>query len=163
MVTTNPVPVTNEIVVSYPLEKVKQAISLLLECYSPKYFVPEKNGVSHALGTYVFTRPKGVNTPTIRMTVQEVGSDKTKIIFNSSSSSFTVTAPELQTSISEVQNILLTVLKGVRNQELEAIIKSNNSGNGCFSCMQSIGCTIVLILIIIVLGTGVLSFLLALF
>ena len=36
MVTTNPVPVTNEIVVSYPLEKVKQAISLLLECYSPK-------------------------------------------------------------------------------------------------------------------------------
>lgn len=87
MVTTNPVPVTNEIVVSYPLEKVKQAISLLLECYSPKYFVPEKNGVSHALGTYVFTRPKGVNTPTIRMTVQEVGSDKTKIIFNSSSSS----------------------------------------------------------------------------
>lgn len=115
------------------------------------------------LGTYVFTRPKGVNTPTIRMTVQEVGSDKTKIIFNSSSSSFTVTAPELQTSISEVQNILLAVLKGVRNQELEAIIKSNNSGNGCFSCMQSIGCTIVFILIIIVLGTGVLSFLLALF
>ncbi len=97
------------------------------------------------------------------MTVQEVGSDKTKIIFNSSSSSFTVTAPELQTSISEVQNILLAVLKGVRNQELEAIIKSNNSGNGCFSCMQSIGCTIVLILMIIVLGTGVLSFLLALF
>ena len=48
--------------------------------------MPEKNGVSHALGTYVFTRPKGVNTPTIRMTVQEVGSDKTKIIFNSSSS-----------------------------------------------------------------------------
>lgn len=163
MITTNPVPVTNEIVVDYSIEKVKQAISLLLECYSPKYFVPEKNGICPVLGTYVFARPKGVNTPTMRLTVQEVESDKTKIVFNSSSSSFIVTAPELQASISEVQNILLAVLKGARNQELESVIKTNNSGNGCFSCMQSIGCFFLFLFLLVVLGVGVLLSLVALF
>ena len=64
-------PITNEIIVDYPILNVKQAIAFLLKYYSPKYFIPIKNGINHTLGTYVFSRPKGINTPIIRLTLQQ--------------------------------------------------------------------------------------------
>lgn len=163
LVTDTVVPATNEIIVDYPILNVKQAIAFLLESYSPKYFIPEKNGINHTFGTYVFSRPKGINTPTIRLTLQQIEENKTKIAFNSSSSSVIVTSSELQTSISEVENIILGVLKGAKNEELKAIIKSNNSGNGCFSCIQSIGCAVFVIVVILLLGFVGLNCLLNLF
>lgn len=63
LITETATPATNEIIVDYPIQNVKQAIAFLFECYSPKYFIPEKNGINHTLGTYVFSRPKGINTP----------------------------------------------------------------------------------------------------
>lgn len=153
LITETATPATNEIIVDYPIQNVKQAIAFLFECYSPKYFIPEKNGINHTLGTYVFSRPKGINTPTIRLTIQQVEENKTKIVLNSSSSGITVTTQALQTSISEVENIILGILKGARNEELNAIIKSNNSGNGCFSCIQTIGCAVFLIIIVLLLGS----------
>lgn len=156
-------PITNEIIVDYPILNVKQAIAFLLKYYSPKYFIPIKNGINHTLGTYVFSRPKGINTPIIRLTLQQTEDNKTKIVLNSSTDCITVTPSELQTSISEVENIVLSVLKGAKKEELDAIIKSNNSGNGCFSCIQSIGCVVFVIAMIFILGIVGLNCILNLF
>ena len=49
------IPATNDVLVDYPIQNVKQAVAFLLECYSPKYFIPKKNGINPTLGTYVFS------------------------------------------------------------------------------------------------------------
>ena len=36
------IPATNDVLVDYPIQNVKQAVAFLLECYSPKYFIPKK-------------------------------------------------------------------------------------------------------------------------
>ena len=52
------IPATNDVLVDYPIQNVKQAVAFLLECYSPKYFIPKKNGINPTLGTYVFLSSK---------------------------------------------------------------------------------------------------------
>ena len=157
------IPATNDVLVDYPIQNVKQAVAFLLECYSPKYFIPKKNGINPTLGTYVFSRPKGIKTPTIRLTLHQIEGNKTKMVFSSSSDGFAVSSSELQTSISEVENIILGVLKGANKKDLDAIIKSNNSGNGCFSCIQSIGCAVFVVFMILLLGLAGLQLILNLF
>lgn len=85
------------------------------------------------------------------------------MVFSSSSDGFAVSSSELQTSISEVENIILGVLKGANKKDLDAIIKSNNSGNGSFSCIQSIGCAVFVIFMILLLGLAGLQLILNLF
>lgn len=138
VMTQEPVPVNSSVEVNYSIEQVKKSIEDLLRVY-PQYFIVSKNGVCHDLGTYVFTRPKGVNTPTLRISLSEIDATKTKIDINCSASSFIVTPPELQTAITEVHNILMAKLKGVSGQRLKNIIKQNDSDNNAWGCLKSIG------------------------
>lgn len=135
---------TNEIIVDYPISNVKDAIAFLLKRYSPKYFIPQKNGINNTLGTYVFSRPKAARgTLLIKLTLQKVEENKTKIVFSTTES---LSPTNIQTAIMEVENIILAVLQGARNKKLDAILKSNNSGNGCFNYMATCGCFMLLLL-----------------
>lgn len=107
-----------------------------------------------------FSRPKGIDTPTLRLTVRPIDTAKASVDINCSASSFTVTPPDLQLAITEVQNIIMAKLHNVSNGELDYIIKQNNSGNGLWGCFKSISCLGVFILILFVLGIGLLSVLL---
>lgn len=160
-----PVPVNSSIEINYPIEDVKKCIEELLRTY-PQHFIANKNGVSHELGTYVFSRPKGIETPTLRVTVSEIERLKTKIVINCSSSSFLVTPPDLQLAITEVHNILMANLKGCSKEELTRIIKQNDKGNDAWGCLKSIGCLgffgIPLLFCLFVLGLAFIMFILAL-
>lgn len=144
---------------NYPIEQVKQAIGYLMTNY-PTDFIVQKNGINQELGTYVFARPKGVDTPTIRFTVESVETQKTRLNINCSASSFTVTPPDLQLAITEVYNILIAKLHNVSKNVLDVIVKQNNSGNGVWGCFKSLSCLGVFIFIIIIFGIGLLSVLL---
>lgn len=160
-----PVPINSSIEINYTIEDVKKCIEELLKNY-PQYFIAKKNGVSHELGTYVFSRPKGIDTPTLRLTLSEIDRLKTKIDINCSSSSFTVTPPDLQLAITEVHNILMAKLKGSSKEELTRIIKQNDKGNDTWGCLKSIGCLgflgIPLLFCMFVLGLVFIMFILAL-
>lgn len=160
MMTANePVPVNTSVDLNYSAEQVKQAIEYLIRRY-PAYFVAQKKAINHELGTYVFSRPKGIDTPTLRLTVRPIDTAKASVDINCSASSFTVTPPDLQLAITEVQNIIMAKLHNVSNGELDYIIKQNNSGNGLWGCFKSISCLGVFILILFVFGIGLLSVLL---
>ena len=150
MMTANePVPVNTSVDLNYSAEQVKQAIEYLIRRY-PAYFVAQKKAINHELGTYVFSRPKGIDTPTLRLTVRPIDTAKASVDINCSASSFTVTPPD----------IIMAKLHNVSNGELDYIIKQNNSGNGLWGCFKSISCLGVFILILFVLGIGLLSVLL---
>lgn len=42
LINNTAIPATNDVLVDYPIQNVKQAVAFLLECYSPKYFIPKK-------------------------------------------------------------------------------------------------------------------------
>lgn len=149
---TEPTPVTSKVIVSFPITTVKDAVRSLLRSY-PKFFITKKNGINDELGTYIFDRPKGIDTPTIRITLQKVNENQTCIELHSSSRSMTSTAPDLQLSITEVQNILMAKLSGKSRNDILKIIKRNNSGNGVWGCIKSLGCLIVFgFLLLCILG-----------
>lgn len=103
MMTANePVPVNTSVDLNYSAEQVKQAIEYLIRRY-PAYFVAQKKAINHELGTYVFSRPKGIDTPTLRLTVRPIDTAKASVDINCSASSFTVTPPDLQLAITEVK------------------------------------------------------------
>lgn len=165
LTTQEPVPVNSSVDVNYPIEEVKKCIEELLKDY-PQCFVVCKNGVCPELGTYVFSRPKGVDTPTLRLSLSVIDPTKTRIDINCSASSFTVTPPGLQLAITEVHNILMAKLRGTSGEELKQIIKQNDSGNNAWGCLKSIGwfgCLGIPLLIgAIIFGVAIIMFLLAL-
>ena len=128
MTANEPVPVNTSVDLNYSAEQVKQAIEYLIRRY-PAYFVAQKKAINHELGTYVFSRPKGIDTPTLRLTVRPIDTAKASVDINCSASSFTVTPPDLQLAITEVQNIIMAKLHNVSNGELDYIIKQNNGSN----------------------------------
>lgn len=136
-----PTPISVHATIHFPLNEVKGAIRSLLATF-PQYFIRKKNSTNEELGTYVFDRPKGVDTPTIRLTVSTVNEEDTNIEIQCSSNSFTATS-DLQIAVAEVQNILMAKLNGKSDDEIKKVIKKNNSGNGVLGCFKSIGCLIV--------------------
>lgn len=163
--TREPVPINSVVEVNYSIEQVKGCIEYLLRAY-PEDFIVGKNGVCKELGSYVFSRPKGVSTPTLRISLSVVDPEKTRIDITCSSSCFTVTSSELQTAITEVQNILMARLKGISGQRLKDIIKQNDSGNNAWGCLKSIGCLgclgIPTLIALVIFGLAVIMFLLSL-
>lgn len=156
MVPTEPTPVTNKVTIAFPIGDVKKAIRYLMREF-PQYFIAKKNGINEELGTYVFDRPKGVDTPTIRLTLSTIDDNNTNVEMHCSSSSFTSTPPDLQVAITEVQNILMAKLNGKSDEAIKETIKKNNSGNGVLGFLKSIGCIVVVGIMIIVLLTSVLG------
>lgn len=150
MIVTDSTPVSTRIIVKYPIEVVKDAIDSLLKKY-PQYFLVKKNGVNAALGTYLFDRPKGIDTPTIRLMLSSIDELNTAIEINCSSDTATTSSSNYQVAISEVQNILVAKLNGKTDDEMLAIIKDNNSGNGFIGCVKTFGC--IAFIIIAILGT----------
>lgn len=150
LIPESPMPVNSCIEVNYPIEKVKNGIEELLRDY-PKYFIVGKNGCCSEIGTYVFTRPKGINTPTLRITLSQINDLKTKIDINSSSSSFMVDSPDLQIAITEVYNIFIAKLKNFSEKEIKKVIKQNNSGNGVWGCVKTFGCGLALLFMMIII------------
>ena len=136
-----PIPVTSKVTIAFPIGDVKDSIRFLIEEF-PQYFIPQKNGINEDLGTYVFNRPKGVDTPTIRLTLSAVDENNTNVEFHCSSSSITSSTPDMQVAITEVLNILIDKLNGKSIEEIKETIKKNNSGNGVFGCFKSIGCIV---------------------
>lgn len=165
LMTQEPAPVNSSVDVNYSIEEVKSCIEELLWQY-PNFFVVCKNGVSHELGTYVFSRPKGVDTPTLRISLSAIEATKTRIDINSSASSFTVTPPDLQIAITEVHNILMAKLRGESGDALKHIIKQNDSGNNAWGCLKTIGWTgclgIPLLICAIIFGVAIIMFIMAL-
>ena len=156
MMSTEPIPVTSKVTVDFPIGDVKESIQYLLRVF-PQYFIAKKNGINEELGTFVFSRPKGVDTPTIRLTLSAVDEKSTNVEIHCSSSSFTPTPPDLQVAITEVQNILMAKLNGKPDEAIKEVIKKNNSGNGVWGCLKTIGCIVVVGIMILVLLAGVLS------
>ena len=156
MMPMEPTPVTSRVTITFPIGDVKETILYLIRVF-PRYFVAKKNGINEELGTFVFDRPKGVDTPTIRLTLSAVDEKNTNVDIHCSSSSFTSTAPDLQVAITEVQNILMAKLNGKSDEAIKKVIKKNNSGNGVWGCLKTIGCIVVMGIIILVLLVGVLS------
>lgn len=156
MMPTEPTPVTSKVTVAFPIGDVKKAIAYLIRVF-PQYFVAKKNGINEELGTYIFDRPKGVDTPTIRLTLSAVDEKSTNVEIHCSSSSFTSTPPDLQVAITEVQNILMAKLDGKSDEAIKEVIKKNNSGNGVWGCLKSIGCIVVVGIMFLVLLTGILG------
>lgn len=149
-------PVSTHFEVDYPLSVVKDAIRYLLTTY-PQYFIVKKNGINEEVGTYLFDRPKGTKTPTIRLTVSANDNEKSKIEIHCSSNSFDSYPADKQLAITEVQNILMAKLSGQSDGEIETVIRQNNSGNGFVGCAKSIGCLIVLGIMIILLVIVILN------
>lgn len=162
IINTEAAPVNSSITVNYPLEWVKKCIEELLKDYS-QYFVVVKNGNNSELNTYVFSRPKGIDTPIIRITLAQIEDFKTQIDINASSQSFTVTPPDLQLAITEILNILVAKLKGSTGDKLEKILKKNNSGNGTWGCLKTIGCGAILLFIVFFFGLVFIRFVLEFF
>ena len=156
MMPSEPTPVTNRVTIAFPIGEVKKAIRYLLREF-PQYFVAKKNGINEELATYVFDRPKGVDTPTIRLTLSAVDDGNTTVEIHCSSSSFTSTPPDLQVAITEVQNIMMAKLNGKSDEAIKDVIKKNNSGNGLFGCLKSIGCIVVVGIMILCLLTAFIS------
>ncbi|MBR3089858.1 MAG: hypothetical protein IKH02_12685 [Prevotella sp.] len=144
----DPTPITNTVILDYPLDKVKFAIHSLLSKY-PRYFIAKKNGINDELHTYIFDRPKGIDTPTIRMTLLSLEGNKTSVEFYCTSNSMTVSPTDLQIAITEVQNILMSELKGEDNDNILKTIKENNSGNGLWGCLKTVGCLAFICIIIL--------------
>lgn len=163
-IVNEPVPINSSVELNYPIEEVKKSIDRLLKDF-PQSFVVCKNGVNHELGTYVFSRPKGVNTPTLRLSLYKVETSKTRIDINCSASSFTVTPLDLQIAITEVHNILMAKLKGYSDDKLKHVIKQNDRDNNAWGCLKSIGwmgCLgIPLLFFFIFLGVTIIMFLLS--
>lgn len=153
MIYTDSTPLYSIITFDFPLNQVKDAINFLLQMF-PQYFIAKKNGINNVLGTYVFDRPKGVDTPTIRMTVSSIDNNKTKVEFSCSSNSISASSSDYQVAITEVQNILIAKLKGRTDQEVLEVIKKNNSGNGFWGGLKTVGCVVfVIIVIIFIIGS----------
>ena len=156
MMPTEPTPLTSKVTFTFPIGDVKESIQYLLRVF-PQYFIAKKNGINDELGTFVFDRPKGVDTPTIRLTLSAVDEKSTNVEIHCSSSSFTSTPPDLQVAITEVQNILMAKLNGKSDEAIKEVIKMNNSGNGVWGCLKTIWCIVIVVIMILVLLAGVLS------
>jgi hypothetical protein len=61
----------------------------------------------------------------------------------------TVSPTDLQIAITEVQNILMSELKGEDNDNILKTIKENNSGNGLWGCLKTVGCLAFICIIIL--------------
>lgn len=153
MIITDSTPLSSSVTVDFPLEKVKEAVSFLLNKY-PQYFIAKKNGINNDLGTYIFDRPKGIDTPTMRITLSAISDNQTKVDINCSSQSMTASSADYQVAITEVQNILAAKLNGKSDQEILEVLKKNNSGNGVWGCIKSIGCVVIVAIIIIYIFGG---------
>ena len=158
MIITDSTPLSSSATVGFPLEKVKEAVTFLLNNYS-QYFIAKKNGINNDLGTYIFDRPKGIDTPTIRITLSSISDNQTKVDINCSSQSMTTSSADYQLAITEVQNILAAKLNGKSDQEILEVLKMNNSGNGVWGCIKGIGCLVVIVVMIIYLISGFINIL----
>ena len=125
----------------------------MLKTY-PQYFIAKKNGINNDLGTYLFDRPKGVDTPTIRITLSAINDNQTKLDINCTSQSMTASSADYQVAITEVQNIIMAKLNEKSEQEILEVLKKNNSGNGVWGCIKNIGCVVIIVLIIIYIIGG---------
>ncbi len=153
MIITDSTPLSSAISIDFPLVKVKEAVSFLLKTY-PQYFIAKKNGINNDLGTYLFDRPKGVDTPTIRITLSAINDNQTKLDINCTSQSMTASSADYQVAITEVQNIIMAKLNEKSEQEILEVLKKNNSGNGVWGCIKNIGCVVIIVLIIIYIIGG---------
>lgn len=148
MIITDSTPLSSSVSIDFPLDKVKEAVSFLLKTY-PQYFIAKKNGINNDLGTYIFDRPKGIDTPTMRITLSALDDKRTKVDINCTSQSMTSSSADYQVAITEVQNILMAKLNRKSEQEILEVLKNNNSGNGVWGCIKSIGCVVIIALIVI--------------
>ena len=130
MIITDSTPISSSISIVFPLDKVKEAVSFLLKTY-PQYIIAKKNGINNDLGTYIFDRPKGIDTPTMRITLSAIGDNQTHVDMSCTSQSMTASSADYQVAITEVQNILMAKLNGKSEQEILEVLKKNKVAMVC--------------------------------
>ena len=142
-------PVTTTVTFNYPMVVFAHSLHDLIQSY-PSAFLKKKENVG--IGYFVFDRPKGIDTPTIEVRMSNLGPQNTSVVITATTAVVYTSSADLQIDVSEIVDILSSKLHGVIN--MEAVIKRNNSGNGLWGHIKTLGCLLfVIIFTLLFIGT----------